>query len=145
MFRIAKIGVIPSIFIDLKNDVPLCVSYMFGTARRRKWRKKWKKLGSIRQETVNNPGAAVPVDQLQSSQPGLVPQFLGKITSTRIWAAQVMVDRFSYLTYVQLMIITIQEDIVAGKIAIEIWDATSGVKINRYHADNIIFSEQHFI
>ena len=34
LFRLAKIGVFPSIFIDLKDDVPLCESCMFGTSRK---------------------------------------------------------------------------------------------------------------
>ena len=74
-----KLGFLSSIFIYLKGDVPLCSSCMFGTARRRQWRKKGKKLGSMRKETENNPGSEVSVDKLQSDQLGLVPQFLGKI------------------------------------------------------------------
>ena len=62
MFRLAKLGVLPSRFLRLKGDVPLCESCMFGTERRRKWRKKWNKSGSIRKETDNNPGYGVPVD-----------------------------------------------------------------------------------
>ena len=74
MFRIEKLGVITSIFIDLKDDMTLCESCMFGTPSRRQRRKKGKKLGSIRKETDCNTGARVSVDQLHSSQPGLVPQ-----------------------------------------------------------------------
>ena len=33
MFRLEKLGVLPSIFIDLEDDVPLRESYMFGTSR----------------------------------------------------------------------------------------------------------------
>ena len=36
--------------------------------------------------------AEVSVDQLQSAQTGLLPQLLGKLTSARIWSAEVMVD-----------------------------------------------------
>ena len=36
MFRLAKLGFLQSIFLDLKEDVPLFVSCMFVTARRRK-------------------------------------------------------------------------------------------------------------
>ena len=61
-------------------------------------------------ETDNKPRAAVLVDQLQSSHPGLVPQISGKLTSARIWSSQVMVDHFSYLTYLNLTISTIQEE-----------------------------------
>ena len=34
MFILAEVGILPSIFLDLKDDLPLCVSCMFGTARR---------------------------------------------------------------------------------------------------------------
>ena len=39
---------------------------------------------------------------------------------------------------------TIQEENLAGKSAFEGWAATFEVKINIYHADNGIFSEQSF-
>ena len=108
VFRLAKLGVLPSIFLYLKDDVPLCVPLMFGTARKRQQRTKWKKSGSIRKKTNNNPGAEVLVDQLQSYQPGLVPKLSGRLTSVHIWTAQVMVDQFGYLTHMNLTTITIQ-------------------------------------
>ena len=104
-----------------------------------------KKSGYIRKETENNPGDGVSVDQLQSSHPGLVLQFSVKITSAKIWAAQVMVEHFRDLTYVHLMRSTIQGDILTVKTAFEILSATFGVKLNRYHAYNGIFSEQPLI
>ena len=54
----------------------------------------------------NMPGVGVSVDQLQSAQPGLVPQLSGKLTSSHIWSAQMMVYHLIDLTYIQLMIIT---------------------------------------
>ena len=76
---------------------------MFGTTRRRQWSKKGNKLGSIRNLTDNKPEYTVSVDQLQSAQPGSIPQLSGKLTSKRIWAAQFMVDNLSYLIFVHLM------------------------------------------
>ena len=73
------------------------------------------KPGSIRKETNNTPGSGVSVDQLHPYQPLLVPQFSVKLTSARIWSAQAMVDHFSDLTYVHLMVITSQEEILSGK------------------------------
>ena len=55
-----------------------------------------------------------------------------------------MGDHFSDLTYMHLVRSTNQEDTLAGKSAFEIWSATFGVKIKRYHADNGQFSEQTF-
>ena len=55
-----------------------------------------------------------------------------------------MADHYIDLTYVHLMIITIQEGTLALKSAFEIWYATFGVKIKRYREYNGIFSEQPF-
>ena len=55
-----------------------------------------------------------------------------------------MVDNFSDLTYVHLMISTSQEETLAVKAAFEIWAFTFGVKIHIYYSENGIFSEQHF-
>ena len=85
MFKLAKIGVLQSIFLYLKDDVPLCLSCMFGKERRREWRKKGKESRSIRKYTDNKPADGVSVDQLQSDQPVLGPKLLDKLTSARIW------------------------------------------------------------
>ena len=42
------------------------------------------------------------------------------------------------------MITTIKQLNLSGKSAFEIWASTFGVRINIYHADNEIFSEQPF-
>ena len=104
---------------------------MFGTLSRSKWITKGKKSGSIRKENGNNPGDEVSVDQLQLDQPELVPQFSGKLTSTHIWSAQVMMDHFSDVTYLYLIRSTSQEETLSGKSASERWASTFGVKINR--------------
>ena len=43
------------------------------------------------------------------------------------------------------MISTNQEETLSVKPAFEIWAATFGIKIKRYHAENGIFSEQIFV
>ena len=98
----------------------------------------------IRKDTDGKPRAGVSVDQLQLSQPGLVPKFSGKHTSARIWTAQVMVDHFSDSPYVHLMRSTIQEETLAVKSAFEIWADIFGVKIKRCHGENGRFSEKPF-
>ena len=75
MFRLAKLGVPPSIYLDLKDDVPLCASCMFWKVGRRKWITKWNKEGYRRNETDTNTRDGVSLDQIQSSQTVLVPQF----------------------------------------------------------------------
>ena len=51
--------------IDLQYDVPLFSSYMFGTARRIKWREKVNKSWSIRKDTYNQLLSTVSVNQLK--------------------------------------------------------------------------------
>ena len=108
MFRLEKIWFLPSIFIDLKEDVPICESLMFVKAKKRKYRTKGNNSGFIRKETDNKPWSGVSVDQVQSYQPWLFQQFSGKLTGAHIWSAQVVVDHFSDLTYIHLMRSTIQ-------------------------------------
>ena len=48
MFRLEKLGVLPSILLELKDDVPLCESCMFLREKIRKRKTKGNKLGSIR-------------------------------------------------------------------------------------------------
>ena len=108
MFRLAKIGVLPSIFLYLKDCVPFRSSLMFGTECRRQQITKGKKSVCISKDTANKSGSGVSVDQLQSAKPGLVPQLSGKLTSARIWSNQLTVDHFSDLNYVQLMTSTRQ-------------------------------------
>ena len=88
---------------------------MFGTSRKRKWRAKGRKLGYIRKESENKPVYVVSVDQIQSAQPGLVPQLVGKLTSALICDSEVTMDHFSDLTYVYLMISTVQDETLSGK------------------------------
>ena len=88
---------------------------MFGTSRKRKQRAKGRKLGYIRKESENKPVYVVSVDQIQSAQPGLVPQLVGKLTSALICDSEVTMDHFSDLTYVYLMISTVQDETLSGK------------------------------
>ena len=97
---------------------------MFGTEKSQKFTKKVKKSGSILKDNKNKPGSVVSVDQIRPDQKLLFLQLSGKLTITRIWSTQVMVDHFSDLNYVHLTRITIQEEILAGKTALEIWAAT---------------------
>ena len=102
---------------------------MFLISRRRKLITKGNKLGSIIKDTDNKAGYGVSVDQLQSDQPELVPQFSGKLTSARIWSVKLMVNHFSDLTYVNLIGSTIQEDSLVVKFSFQTWAATFLVKI----------------
>ena len=66
MFRLARLRVIPSIFLYLKDDMSLCESCMFGKSSGGKYITKVNKSVSISKETDNNPGFTVSLDHLQS-------------------------------------------------------------------------------
>ena len=71
-----------------------CASFLscvFVITRRVQLITKGKTPGSIHKDADNKPGTAVSVDQIQSAQIVLVPQFLGNFSIARILAAQVMV------------------------------------------------------
>ena len=120
MFRLAKPGSPQLRYIDFKDHVDLCELCMCGTESRRQWIAKGNKSGPIRKYIDNNPRYGVSVYQLQSDHTGLAPQLSGKITSARICDAQEMVEHFSYLTYIHLIISTKQEDTLSVKSAFEI-------------------------
>ena len=90
IFILAKLGFLQARFLNMKDDVPLFVPWIFGTARRMQCRTKGKKPGSIIKDTYNKLGSTRSVYQLQLSHPGFVPQFSGKITSACISNFQVM-------------------------------------------------------
>ena len=53
MLRLAKFGILPKHFLKFKNDLPLCVSCVFGQAHKKPWRHKCsstKTGGSIRRD-----------------------------------------------------------------------------------------------
>ena len=115
MLCLEWLGVITRLFIEIKDDVLLCYSSMFGTYRIHAWRTKGEKLGSIRKYSDYKPGSSVSIVQLLSIQPGLVSQVSGKLTSTWICSAQLMVDQFGDSVLVHLMRITIQEETLIVK------------------------------
>ena len=139
MFILEKLGFLLSIFIDLKDDVPLFPPHVFLTEHRRQQRKKGGKPGSISKDTENKQVATVSVGKIQSYQTGFFPQLSGKLASPRIWAAKLIVDHFSDLTYVNPTRSIIQENNLAGKSYFEKWVATFVV------ANNGRLAEQPFI
>ena len=108
MFILEKLGFLPPIFTYLKDCVPFFVSWILETEGSRKWITKRNKSGSIRKYSDNKQGYGILVDQLRSAQSVLVTQLSGKITSERIWDYSLIVEHFSDLTYVHIIISTIQ-------------------------------------
>ena len=61
MLRLAKVGILQHRLLNLRNDLPLCVDFMFG--------------------------AKIATDQLVSAQPDLVLQDKGSLMRAHVWGA----------------------------------------------------------
>ena len=103
MFQLVKFGILTKKFLDLQGSQPLCYSCLFGKAHRKGWRTKVDVRHGIRWYDDNNPGAGTSTDQLLSAKAGLVPQISGRLTGSRIWGANVMVNHFSNFISLPLM------------------------------------------
>ncbi|KAL7550148.1 hypothetical protein ACHAWF_013389 [Thalassiosira exigua] len=101
--------------------------------------------GSIRKETETEPGDGVSVDQIISSQPGLIPQMSGFLTSKRIWGCTTFVDHVSDYVYVHLMHEFTLEETLLAKAAWENVLLQAGRKVKHYHADNGRFADNGFV
>ena len=146
MLRLSNFGILPRRFLKLRNDMPPCVSCMFGKAHRRPWRGKRSAVqlnsspsdksetvqaarrekrqtvthgGFLRGPTLSEPGEEVGTDQIVSAQPGLVPQEKGHLTRARIWGATVFVDYLSSKVKVHLMQDASSESTLEAKNAFE--------------------------
>ena len=137
-------GQLPKRLLKCKDNTPLCVACQFGSAHRCPWRTKGKKSGSIRRKEHIKPGDGVSIDQIISSQPGLIPQMSGFLTSERIWDATTIVDHASDYVYCHLMKNLTLEDTLMAK---RVWEkimAQAGRTVKHYHADNGRFADQGF-
>ena len=100
---LAKMGFLPKRLLECKDRLPLCVACQFGCAHRRPWRHKGKKAGSIRTKDQTEPGDGTSIDQIISSQSGIILQMSGFLTNKRIWGCTTFVDHVSNYVYVHLM------------------------------------------
>ena len=139
----AEHGFLPKRFLRLKKLLPLCGVCLFGNSKRKPWRTKASS-SCIRKANEKYPGAATSVDQLISSQPGLIPQSSGNLLRDRINAATVFVDHFSNYVYVHLMRSVTGEETLEAKQAYEAHAGSFGVHIKRYRADNGRFADPSF-
>ena len=144
IFMLAKYKFLPKRLLECQDKVPLCVACQFGTAHRRPWRVKGKKAGSIRRKEQVEPGDGVSVDQVISSQPGLIPQMSGYLTSSRIWGCTTFVDHVSDFVYVHLMRDFTLDETLLAKAAFEKVLAQAGRQVKHYHADNGRFADKGF-
>ena len=94
---------------------------------------------------VNEPGACVSVDQLESSTPGFIPQLKGKLTKQCYHAMTVFVDHYSGLSYIHMQRQLTSEETLEAKNAFEAFAWCQYVKIWHYHADNGRFADTAFL
>jgi hypothetical protein len=148
MMRMSSLGILPRRFLKLRNDLPPCISCLFGQAHRRPWRTKRSSKeagGVLRKKDISEPGQTVGADQMVSAQPGLVPQEKGQMTQARVWGATIFVDYASKWVKVHLMTHATGEETLEAKQEFEHSCATRGVTPRHYHADNGRFAEPSFI
>ncbi len=127
---------IPKRLASLKGQCPICIPCLFGKAHERPWHSKSKESHPIQKKSDNYPGARASMDYLVSSQPGLIPQITGKLTSQQIHGATVIVDHHSDHGYVYLMINSTLDETLFAKHAYERFLSSIRVTAKANHADN---------
>lgn len=142
MKRMSKLGFLPKSFLKL-DPPPICAACAFGKAHKRPWRTRGVS-GHIRKDSEIKPGDGVSIDQLQSAQPGLIPQTAGFLTSQRFEGATVFVDHFSHFVYVHLMRNLTLEETLEAKASFERILNTFGHQVRSYRADNGRFADLGF-
>ena len=83
IFQIFDQSILPSEFAQLKADIPLCASCIYGKAHRKAWSTCGKKL-NIRRDTENAPVKGTSTDKLVSDEPGLFNHIGGNLTAAII-------------------------------------------------------------
>ncbi len=132
----AEKGINPKCLASLKGLCPICVACLFGQAHKCPWLSKSKQKHPIHKPTDDAPGKRASIDTLVSAQPRLIPQMSGSLTNLRIMGATVIVDHYSYHTYIYLMQELRFVETLLAKHAYEKFLASLGIKSKAYHADN---------
>ena len=74
LITMAENGEIPKCLTVLKGHCPICVACLFGQAHKRPCQTKSKQKHLICKPTDDVPGKQTLLDQMVSSQPGLIQQ-----------------------------------------------------------------------
>ena len=136
----ARLGLMPTKLATCR--VPECPACRYAKVTKIPWRTKGTQ---VRTKTINQPGQCVSVDQMESSDPGLIAQLKGTPTKSRYKYATVFVDQFSDLSFIFLQKTLSSEETVKAKLAFEAYAKLHGVHIRHYHADNGRFADNLFI
>ena len=80
------------------------------------------------------------MDQIVSTQPGLIPHMSGFLANRRIWGCTTLCDHVSVFVYVRLMRdFTVEETLLAVKTFEKILPQ-AGRQVKNYHEDNGVFA-----
>ena len=85
------------------------------------------------------------MDQLEMSQPGIVPQTKGKLTNQKIIGTQNTIDHLSTLIHVHLMQDLTLESTISGKESLESFCQDCDVTLKKIRADNGRFADTDFM
>jgi hypothetical protein len=140
--QLAKDGLFGASFKQISNcDPPLCKACIHGKQHKRPI------ITSVLQPLDSShltPGDCISGDQLESTQPGLIPTFKGSPTTSFYHAGTLLVDHASRLLYFTPHISTGAKEAISAKHQFELFASGFNRQIKRYHADNGIFATKLF-
>eukprot|EP00957_Ditylum_brightwellii_P136829 10434177-Ditylum_brightwellii.AAC.1 len=114
--KLALSNFIPKRLAKVHN--PKCTYCIYGAMTKQPWRTR-STLNKGHLKAAKATGYCILVDQLQSSTPGFVAQFKGRLTRERYTVATIFVDHYSDLCCIYLMKHMISEETVLAKKAVE--------------------------
>jgi hypothetical protein len=145
LFRLAEKGYLSKNLLKCKGSLSLCIPCKFGAAHCHPWQRRGKMPGSIRQPEHILLGDGVSMDQIFSTQPGLISQMSGYLISHCIWGFTTFCNHVSEFVYFHLMQnLTVNKTILAVK-AFEKVMAQATCTVKHYHADNGAFAHKGFL
>jgi hypothetical protein len=138
---LALAGEIPKKLTKVKP--PICAGCLYGTMTKVNWKRKEATHGH-QVFVATKPGQCVSVNEMISMQVGFIVQLKGMLTKKRYKAVTVIVDHFSCLQYVHLMMTLSSEEMVTAKLAFEQFAEQHGITIQHYYCDNSRFADNDF-
>ena len=130
ILKLAEFSIIPKEHLYFKNKLaPFCISCAFGTVNKKPSRNNKGRSHTIRSKKDDALRKCVSMDQLISSQPGMIPKFDEHIRREKVWAASVAVDHFTNIIKVCLMETTSRANTLEAKLVT--------VKVFKDHGHNI--------
>ena len=129
MIELAKKGKISKDILKI-NKPPVCPSCLFGMVHKRPWRTGWDH-GKIRKDDIK-PGEVASIDQIIMSQPGIVPQAVGKLTKKRFTGSQICIDHYSRVKHIAHLKDFTTESTLAAKEEYETFIADRGGQVKQY-------------